>query len=149
VTKPKRQKSAGRRTVLSKELLEKICSFIRAGTYDYVAAEACGVSRRTFFNWLERGEGRSERRQSPLHVHFVRAVRQAQAECRAAAEVTVKKIDPKWWLARMHRDRSGEPGWSDAQHVQLTGDRSGPLSIIQVRDAILAATEEEEGGSTA
>jgi len=97
------KKNAGRRTILTRQLQERICQLIRAGTYDYVAAEAAGISRQTFFDWLRRGEGRSERGTAPAYVKFVAAVRLAQAEARASAEVTVRKMDPKWWLSRMHR----------------------------------------------
>jgi hypothetical protein len=44
---------AGRRTKLTAELQKRICAFIRTGAYDYAAAEACGINRRTFFDWLQ------------------------------------------------------------------------------------------------
>jgi len=52
-----------------------------------------------------------ERPATPLYAKFANAVRVAKAEARATAEVTIKKIDPKWWLARMHRDLPDAPGW--------------------------------------
>ena len=64
---------AGRRTILTQELQDRICQLIRAGTYDYVAAEAAGISRQTFFDWLRRGEGRSERGAEPVYVKFGRS----------------------------------------------------------------------------
>jgi len=57
------------------------------------------------------------------------AVRLAQAEARASAEVTVKKMDPKWWLSRMHRDYIGTPGWTDKQQLEHTGEGGAPLLI--------------------
>jgi hypothetical protein len=45
---------------------------IRAGTYDYVAAEASGISRTTFFDWVRRGEGRSDRATVRLEPPFTR-----------------------------------------------------------------------------
>jgi hypothetical protein len=89
-------KGRGRRTVLTAELQAKICQFIRAGTYDYVAAEACGISRQTFFEWIRRGAGGDKDRPAlPVYAKFAAAVREAQAEARTSAEVTVRKIDPK------------------------------------------------------
>ena len=83
-----------------------------------------------------RGEGRSERGSAPVYVKFVAAVRLAQAEARASAEVTVRKMDPKWWLSRMHRDRTGTPGWTDKQQLEHTGEEGGPLvlKIISYKD---------------
>ena len=68
---------AGRRTLLTAELQRNICAFIRAGAYDYAAAEASGISRRAFFEWLERGERESRRSRAPVYVQFARTIRQA------------------------------------------------------------------------
>jgi hypothetical protein len=105
-------RTRGRRAILTQDLQQRICGFIRAGAYDYVAAEAAGISRHTFFEWIRRGEGNDEERPAkPLYAQFANAIRVAKAEARATAEVTIKKIDPKWWLARMHRDLPDAPGW--------------------------------------
>src|ERR1700704_2078110 len=84
---------------------------------------------RPFFDWLQRGEGRSERGTAPVYVKFVAAVRLAQAEARASAEITVRKMDPKWWLSRMHRDRNGTPGWTDKQQLEHTSEEGSPLVL--------------------
>jgi hypothetical protein len=139
----RRKASAGRRTLLTAELQRDICAFIRAGAYDYAAAEACGISRRTFFEWLERGERESKRARVPVFVQFACAIRRAQAEARVSAEVTVKKIDPKWWLSRMHRERPDAPGWNDTRFVELTGKDSGALSIEAV-DRLMAEVDAAE-----
>jgi hypothetical protein len=39
----------------------------------------------------------------------------------------VKKIDPKWWLSRMHRDRPGEPGWQEGPIIEVN---QGNLNVI-------------------
>jgi hypothetical protein len=127
--KPRR----GRRTLLTMELQERICAFIRQGAYDYSAAEACGISRQTFFEWLARGEGRDQVRPgNRRYAEFARAVRRAQGEARVLAEIQIKKIDPKWWLSRMHRDKPGEPGWSNPPKTALPGD-GNQLTIVAVR----------------
>jgi len=128
--------SAGRRTLLTAELQRDICAFIRAGAYDYAAAEACGISRRAFFEWLERGEGESKRGRAPIYVQFTRAIRRAQAEARVSAEVTVKKIDPKWWLSRMHRERPDAP-----EHLSEL-----PARRIHLRPGFAAADEGVRAG---
>jgi alkanesulfonate monooxygenase SsuD/methylene tetrahydromethanopterin reductase-like flavin-dependent oxidoreductase (luciferase family) len=136
VATPKKQRGRGRHSVLTAELQNKICRFIRAGTYDYVAAEASGISRHAFFDWIRRGEGRSDRPSAPIFVKFVNAVREAQAEARASAEVTVRKMDPKWWLSRMHRDKPNEPGWSDNPQVQqAAGQDAERITLAGLRMA--------------
>jgi hypothetical protein len=129
------QPRRGRRTLLTADLQERICAFIRQGSYDYSAAEACGISRHTFFEWLARGEGRDEARQgSRRYVEFARAVRRAQAEARVLAEIQIKKLDPKWWLSRMHRDQPGEPAWSNPPKAEPSSTNDDhPLTVLEIK----------------
>ena len=144
MTEAQKKAGTGRRTLLTPELQNNICAYVRAGAYDYAAAEACGIGRRTFFEWLERGERQSKRGRVLAYVQFAVAIRRAQAEARVSAEVTVKKIDPKWWLSRMHRERPDAPGWNDAQAVELTGKDGDALIPIEAVNALLALRDKEE-----
>jgi hypothetical protein len=105
----KKKDPRGRRIALTRKVQNKICQMIRAGVYDYVAAEAAGISANTFREWIRRAEGKDGRPAAPVFATFATAVRLAKAEARAAMEVTVRKVDPKFVLARMYRDRPGEP----------------------------------------
>jgi hypothetical protein len=116
------KRPAGRRPLLTEELQQRICAFIRAGAYDYAAAEANGINRRTFFDWLQRSEGTSKRKQSQRYVQFAHAVRAAQAECRVTAEIEVRRADPKWWLTSMCRSRICRAGLGQAR--RLTAERA-------------------------
>jgi hypothetical protein len=119
----------GRRTMLTADLQKRLCALIRSGAYQYSAAEACGINRRTFFDWIQRGEGTSNRGQLPVYAQFVRAVREAQAVCRANAEIEVRRLDPKWWLARMHRDQPGFPGWWEGPLQQRDHPRGLSIQV--------------------
>jgi hypothetical protein len=124
-------RTSGRRSKLTQDLQQRICAFIRAGAYDYVAAEAAGISRHTFFEWIRRGEGNdAERPATPLYAQFANAIRLAKAEARETAEVTIKKIDPKWWLARMHRGQPDAPGWMPTNAKQ---ESTQPPSFVITR----------------
>ena len=143
-TAKERKPTVGRRTLLTAELQRDICAFVRAGAYDYAAAEACGISRRAFFEWLERGERESTRGRAPVYVQFARAIRRAQAEARVSAEVTVKKVDPKWWLSRMHRERPDSPGWNDTRSVEVTGKDGKTLIPIEALSALIDQADRED-----
>jgi hypothetical protein len=114
---------------LTPALTQKICSMIIAGAYDYAAAEACGISKDTFREWMARGEGHDKDRESRTKfAAFAASIRLARSQARVSAEVVVKKIDPKWWLSRMHRDRPGEPGWTGGEHMEVSGAYGGAIT---------------------
>jgi hypothetical protein len=100
---------AGRPTKLTGAVLETIVGHIRAGACGWVAAEAAGISERTFYNWLTRGE----RGEAP-YAAFEAQVRQARAQARLAAELRVHAHCPPAWLRYgPGRARRGHPGWTE------------------------------------
>ena len=50
---------------ITEERRRKILTYIRAGVFDHVAAQAVGISPRTFRDWIARGEGRGQRPATP------------------------------------------------------------------------------------
>ncbi len=80
----------------------------------YVAAEAAGISARTFREWMERGEGRHPTRPAtPKLRRFVRMIDRARAEARVAAEAGIYREDPKFWLTHVARSRPDREGWTE------------------------------------
>jgi hypothetical protein len=102
----------------------QLCAFIRAGAYPHVAAEAAGVPAAVFDAWLEIGGGK---RAPKLYRNFRRAVKEAQAQARAAAEMKVYADDPKTWLTRgPGKETPTAAGWSTQVKplVQLNDNRT-------------------------
>lgn len=92
------------------EVAETILTFLEAGAFEDVAAEAAGLPRETFHRWLARGTGR---RAVEPYRSFARRVHKARATARAWAEVHVRQHDPRTWLkCGPGRERSGQPGWT-------------------------------------
>jgi hypothetical protein len=133
----------GRHTLLTPELEAKICADIERGAFDYIAAEANGVGRDTFREWLARGEGRDPRRPSSARfAAFAAAVREARSKARLRREVAVAADSPLAWLMKgPGRERPGEPGWSDTQRREAAAAASEPLSFKLVIEAPLAEHE--------
>ena len=50
------------------------------------AAEANGIDRHTFWEWVRRGENQDERPQTDAFAKFAKQVREARAEARLSAE---------------------------------------------------------------
>ena len=98
------------RRALTPDLEQQILNFIAAGGFPHVAAEAAGVPKAVFDNWMERG-GRPESRQ-PYRA-FADRVNQTAARARLKAEIEAREKDPRFWL--MHgpgREMADSPGWS-------------------------------------
>jgi len=119
---------AGRKTKLTSELQTTICGYIRAGAYDWVAAQACGIHPRTFWRWLRAGE-----KGNPLYMAFCQEVARARTQARVIAENKVFQENPFAWLRYgPGRERPGEPGWTESMEVSGPGGDAIPLGITAI-----------------
>lgn len=95
---------------LTPQVAHEIVSFIRAGGYPQVAAEAAGIPGDVFERWLERGRRRHAR---GTYRTFAGQVRQAAAVARLGAEVEALKKDPRFWLRHgPGRETEARRGWT-------------------------------------
>ena len=95
---------------LTPQLRGQIVAGVRSGGYAHVVAEAWGVPRSTFDDWLKRGEGKNAR---DPYLAFAHEMRQAEAQARLRAEMQVFQSDPKVWLEHGPcRETPTRPGWS-------------------------------------
>jgi hypothetical protein len=100
---------SGRVTLLTQAVARSVVRNIREGAFEWTAAEAAGISRAMFYQWIERGD----RGEQPFAV-FAAQVRQASAQARLEAEQWVWKHDPLSWLRfGPGRERQNEPGWGE------------------------------------
>ena len=138
---------AGRPTIFNVKLHRGLVKEIRAGAYDWVAAEAVGIGQRTFYRWIERGE----RGEAPFAT-FARDVKKARALARLGAEKRVREEQPLAWL-RMGpgRERRGQPGWTEAVKAQpqeavevVIDEDEDPTMVEELAKAMQEALEEEE-----
>jgi hypothetical protein len=89
---------------------DTILTYIRSGAYPQVAAEAAGVHRKTFLDWL--GQGEKAKAREPYRS-FARSVRQAAAMARVKAETDLREKDPRFWLKHgPGRETPEYPGWT-------------------------------------
>jgi len=125
---------------LTKERRDKIVAYIRAGAFDYVAAEAVGISARTFRDWMARGEGRGARASTPKLRAFAEEVREARAQARIAAEVRVHRDQPTYWLAHAARTRAEREGWTVEARAAAGAD---PIGSPELKGVSLEDLERE------
>lgn len=101
----------GRPSKLTPEVAAAIVASVESGNYPEVAAECEGVSGRTFYKWMHRGE--SDAAEDETYRQFRHAVTQARAKAEAAM-VTLVRTDAlenaesaRWYLERSASDRWG------------------------------------------
>ncbi len=100
------------------EITNQICSFIRAGGFPHVAAEAAGVPRLVFEDWLRRGNVKQPRQH---YKQFSLAVTQATAHARLQAEIAAKQDNPIAWLrSGPGKETKESPGWTRTIGPQIT-----------------------------
>lgn len=97
-------------TKLTPELQQKICEFVKAGSYPEASIVAAGVSPRTARRWLERGD---KARSGPYH-DLVLAMARAHAIAKVAKVAVVSKAAnagdwraSAWWLERTDPEHYG------------------------------------------
>ena len=107
-----------RPTLLTPERHKAIVAAIRAGSFDWVAAEANGITRETLRLWLRKGQ-RDKRKP---YVVFAADVRAARAQARLSAEIEVRRDQPFNWLRYgPGRERDGEAGWTESTELRHSG----------------------------
>lgn len=127
------------------EVYRKVVMFIEQGCYDYVAAEAMGVTADTWRKWMRRGEEEAADGKNTYYARFFRDISMASARARLMAELEVRRDDPKFFLTHgPGKPRPNRPGWSN--RVEVAGDADSPLSL-EVADARPDSAPVEELGT--
>lgn len=102
---------------ITAKLQHDIVSFVMAGGFPEVAAEAAGIPREVFRRWMsqseKRGAGKAVR-------ELGEAVRKAQAQARLSAEAEVRTARPLDWLkCGPGKDAPDSPGWTAPARARL------------------------------
>ena len=121
----------GRPTKLNAEVQEKIVNLVRTGNYPEVAAQAAGISGKTYYEWMKRGED-----EAGIYREFRKAVKEAQAAAESHAVTIIRKaaLDGSWQAAAWFLERSKAERWRRKENVELTGKDGGPVKSQVVGD---------------
>jgi hypothetical protein len=110
---------------LTEEQKSLILSAVEAGATDHVAAQAAGISPRTFRELRQRAEGRHpERPSTPELRAFIAQVDEANAKARLKREIEVARTDAKFWLGHRARSKPGLEGWTEPVPDEPGDERS-------------------------
>jgi hypothetical protein len=120
-----RKNFGGRPPKLNDALIERICLFLRAGSFIETATAASGISKTTFYDWLNAGNecnaqivkadgGRHKfTEMQRLCMGFSDAVGRAMAEAEIADLMVIRRASltdwraAAWRLERMHPEQWG------------------------------------------
>ena len=122
---------------LSPEVQEQIVRLIKVGNTNEVAADAAGISRATFFSWMDRGKkvGKTNK----PYRDFREAVEQARAEAEATLVARIAKAaqNGSWSAAAWLLERRAPERWGKLSDRNVDKKESQPISETdQVRDEL-------------
>lgn len=138
----------GRPPKLTPESQAKVVTAIAAGNYREVAAQYAGISKGTFYHWMELGESQAEGK----YKDFFDSVKKAEADAEAGSVAIIRKAAVEnwqaaaWYLERKHPDR-----WAKKETIRLDIDLRreveriaqeqglDPAEVLKEADAVLKA----------
>lgn len=142
MTQLARKKTGGRPTKCTPELTQRFAELMRQGNYLSTVADLCGISRRSAYRWIERGEealveayatGDEIPAVEKPYVNFRLEVRRAAAEAvKEAVEIIWKAAEAdtpgdwraaRWWLEKRCQDTWG----AKKRRLEHTGAGGGPI----------------------
>lgn len=106
---------------LTPEIQRRIVALLRAGNFVDITAQAVGITKETFYQWMKRG-ARSGASDAP-YAAFAEEVTaaQAQAESRAVA-VIAKAAEHHWQAAAWYLERRAPARWGRTSAGNVTPD---------------------------
>jgi transposase len=123
--KPKR---IGRPSKLTKKVEEALAAALRAGNYVDTACEYAGISRATFYRWLEQAEKPGA---TNAFRDFRDAIKKASADAEVYAVGVVKQAMPANWQAAMtFLERRYPEKWRRRDRQEVTGRDGGPVRMV-------------------
>jgi hypothetical protein len=131
-----------RRTRLTPEIAQRIVDSIRQGAPLQVSAQAAGIPPGTFWEWMARGEGRSDRPTTRLYAEFAERVRKAEAEAHLRTIGTIKTaIDTGSWEAARAWLRMRWPQHY-AERTEISGPGGSPIAV-EIASLLSTLSDEE------
>lgn len=150
---------------LTHDLIERLCNFIRGGSYPETAAASCDVHKDTFHKWLRLGASRGK----GIHAELSRAVEKALADAEnrdlAAIDAGATGTEAEylrdehgrlvyvegkpvcirpalkrdWKAAAWKLERRNPKRYQPRQVLEHTGPEGGPVQVAQLTDEQLEA----------
>ena len=110
------KKNNGRPITITDEIIDKICSAVRLGSYIETAAAFAGVPKSTFYDWLKSGAAK----QDPLCVKLSDTIEKALAESELRDINRIDKAAEKgaWQASAWRLERKFPKKWGRKEIVR-------------------------------
>ena len=132
-------KKRGRKTLLNPQRLEAITTMLRAGAYVDDSCRAVGISKATFYVWLNRGNVQRERLAAGLEIEpdeapyleFLDAVEEADAEGIISHVMNIDNAakNGTWQASAWILERKQPRKWGRYDRTEISGPEGGPIQI--------------------
>ena len=129
----------GRKTLLTPERLEAIKTMLRAGAYVDDSCRAVGITKTTFYNWLQRGNIQRERLNAGLEIEeneskfldFLDAVEEADAEGIIGHLMNIDNAakNGTWQASAWILERKQPKKWGRYDRTEISGPDGGAIQI--------------------
>lgn len=128
---------------LTEEIIKDISKKLKVGNYVKTVATSIGVSERTFYYWIDRGErasklyetGQKVPNEEKIYLQFLQSIRQAEAEAEIMIVAQIFSQIPKDWkaglelLARKYPER-----WARKEYMDFKGSIEESPSTSKFRE---------------
>ena len=118
----------GRPSKLDADVKKQLVDAISAGNYIEVACEHAGITKRTFYTWLEKGEIA----RSGEYREFYLEIQEAQANLEVALVAQwMQNVKKDWRAAAEMLSRRFPDRWSPTRYMkqEISGPDQSPLRI--------------------
>ena len=123
VSEDKPKHPGGRPEKLTPDIQKKLADALKAGSYIEVACQWVGITRRTFYYWMEQGQ----RDEAGPHYEFFHTIQKALSEAEVGTVANIRAAGAKNWQALAWiAERRWRERW--ARNVDLNcGPDGGPI----------------------
>ena len=127
------------------EYSEELVKLVRSGLSHEDAVTLVGISKSSFYRWLQRGENAVDTGRPSKYAVFFKDIRKAEIEAKARKIQVVEKAavdDPKMALELLARKYPKE--WGKKQEIGLTGSVTTNYNLTEVIEEIRKELGDDE-----
>jgi hypothetical protein len=140
-------KKVGRKSDLTQTMHDRIVEFISGGNYVETAVAAAGISKTTYYNWIDRGQSERDRLKANPDIApdedeapflaFLDAIEKAQAEAEARNVAIIQKAAfSTWQAAAWWLERTRSKKYARMEKTELTGSDGGAVRLDVSTEAL-------------